>query len=97
MSALHDDLENGSMQESSADEGSVVDNDLKSMDGEDIEIEAGFVDLWEHSGCKGCKEFFSGRWRLLLTFTRLCDDAGQEDADVSNVYLVDIELSYIDV
>ncbi len=102
MSALHDDWENGStregsMQESSTDEGNIIDSGLESVDGDDIEIEAGFVDLWEHSGCKGCKEFFSGRWRLRLTFTRLCDDTGQEDADVSNVYLVDIELSYVDV
>lgn len=85
------------LEESNADEGSMMDEGLESVDGDDIEIDAGFVDLWEHSGCKGCKEFFSGRWRLLLTFTRLCDDTDQEDADVSNVYLVDIELSHIDV
>lgn len=97
MSSLHDDWENGSTQESSTDESSMMDNGPEPVGGEDIEIEAGFVDLWEHSGCKGCKEFFSGRWRLLLSFTRLCDDAGQGDADVSNVYLVDIDLSCVDV
>ncbi|KAI0631658.1 HET-domain-containing protein [Trametes polyzona] len=66
-------------------------------DGEDdIELEAGFVDLWEHSGRKGSKEFFSGSWRFLLTFTRLCDTPGADDAGMRNVYLVDINPSPIE-
>ncbi|EIW62502.1 HET-domain-containing protein [Trametes versicolor FP-101664 SS1] len=101
MCALHGG--NGSMgdrgmqKSGTAGEGGLPDNGPESANGGAIEIEAGFVDLWEHSGCKGCKEFSSGRWRLLLTFTRLCDDVGQEDADVKNVYLVDIDLSNVDV
>ncbi|KAI0366494.1 HET-domain-containing protein, partial [Pilatotrama ljubarskyi] len=90
-----------SSDEESADgtaTGSVLDSGLTPSehdvtDDGDIEVEAGYVDLWQHSGCRGCKEFFSGRWRLLLTFTRLVDSAVlQQGHDIANVYLVDIQI-----
>ncbi|KAI0822177.1 hypothetical protein BC628DRAFT_1391414 [Trametes gibbosa] len=89
MRGLGDGLEEGSVSESTSR--------TSINEEEDIEVEAGYVDLWEHSGCKGCKEFFTGRWRLLLTFTRLCDSSGQDIVfdEVCNVYLVDIDVSWM--
>ncbi|KAI0631646.1 hypothetical protein C8Q77DRAFT_1128074 [Trametes polyzona] len=67
-------------------------------DEEDVNVRAGFVDLWKHSGRQGRKEFSNGVWRFLITFTRLFNSDIHDAASprTNNSYLVDIILSHSD-
>ncbi|KAI0776921.1 hypothetical protein BD413DRAFT_610504 [Trametes elegans] len=55
-----------------------------------------FVDFWLYGGHKGRKVFFDGRWRIVLTFSRLIelsDAARKADMDLCDVYVVDIRVN----
>ena len=59
--------------------------------------EDGFVERWERSGQKGCKEFADAQWQFTLAFTRMCGDSDVADSpeagpEVCHIYLVDIDI-----
>ncbi|KAI9059414.1 HET-domain-containing protein [Trametes sanguinea] len=64
--------------------------------GANIQGEDGFVDLWEHSGRQGSKEFVENWWRLRLTFTPM-GEYMQGASRFCRVYLVDVDLGFADV
>ncbi|KAI0654336.1 heterokaryon incompatibility protein-domain-containing protein [Cubamyces menziesii] len=60
--------------------------------------EDGFVERWERSGQKGCKEFADAQWQFKLAFTRMCGDSDVADSletgpEVCHIYLVDIDIT----
>ncbi|KAI0641785.1 HET-domain-containing protein [Trametes meyenii] len=85
--------ESDASESSTEDSESITSADNYSMLSE-FELQDGFVDLWERGGCRGCREFSVGRWRIIVKLTRLCETGSDQDSDTTlcNVYVVDVEL-----